>query len=64
MRRPHPSLHRSLFGSSLLSATDLNAGQLGDIASRLFEFAKENVGEELVAKILENVPSELRSLVA
>ncbi len=50
--------------TSLLSAADLNAGQLGDIASRLFAFAKENVGEELVEQVLNLVPAELRSLVA
>gem|GEM_PF-798041 len=50
--------------TSLLSATDLNAGQLGDVASRLFSFAKENVGEELVSKVIDNVPEELRSFVA
>lgn len=50
--------------TSLLSATDLNAGQLGDVASRLFAFAKENVGEEIVEKVLSAVPAEIRSLVA
>jgi predicted lipid-binding transport protein (Tim44 family) len=50
--------------SSLLAATNLNAGQLGDIASRLVAYAKENVGEEVVERILNNVPAELRSLVA
>ena len=50
--------------ASLLSATDLNAGQLGDVASRLFAFAKENVGEELVEQVVNVLPDEIRSFVA
>ncbi len=50
--------------ASLLSAANINSGQLGNLASLFFDFAKENVGEELVAKLLSSVPAEIRSLVA